>query len=108
VPPANPPDAEINPKNQLPPVVQIVMVAIDETSAARLASEHAGVQNLGLETDDLFRDASRLEDDRSTPEPGDGDLHTLEQRLIAARIHYRIFSTNVAIRGAKWSRGQTN
>jgi len=108
LPPPSVVDAEINPKNQLPPVVEVVMVAMDETSAARLASEHGGEQNLGIETDDLFKSSTLLTDDPATSQPGDGDLHTLEQRLIAARAHYRIFTTTVAIRGAKWSRAQTN
>jgi uncharacterized protein (TIGR02599 family) len=101
-------DPDINPKNQLPPVVQVVMVAIDELTADRLADKYRDERDLGIKTDDLFLDAKVLEDNPSTSTPGDGDLQTLEQRLIAERANYRIFSTNVAIRGAKWSRGQAN
>ena len=108
VPVLNPPDPEVNPKNQLPPVVQVVMVAIDERSAARLAHEHADRADLGIETDDLFHDSAKLEDNPQTPEPGDGDLATLEARLRAQNVTYRIFSSNVAIRGAKWSKSQLN
>lgn len=107
-PPLNPPDPEINPRHQLPPVVQVIMVALDEPSAERLASQHPEAPDLGIHTDDLFVDSARLEDNSHTPEPGDGDLHELEARLTALRANYRIFSTNVAIRGAKWSRSQTN
>lgn len=107
-PPRTPIDPEINPKNQLPPVVQIVMVAIDEISGARLAGEHGDTEDLGIQTDDLFKHSLLLEDDPQSPEPGDGDLSKLEERLIAQRLTYRIFSTSVAIRGAKWSKAQTN
>ena len=36
------------------------------------------------------------------------DLNTLEQALTSQHIVYRVFSTNVAIKGAKWSRDETN
>lgn len=107
-PPLSPPDSEINPKNQLPPVVQVVMVAIDEISAARLAADHPGDGDPVIETTDLFKDSTLLENDPRSEKPGDGDLHTLEQRLLERKATYRIFSTNVAIRGAKWSKAQTN
>ena len=108
IPPLNPLDPEINPKNQLPPVIQVAMVALDESSAERLSSKYPGRTGLGFLTEGLFKRAERLEDDPNTEEPGDGDLHELEQRLISERAAYRIFSSNVSIRGAKWSRSQTN
>jgi uncharacterized protein (TIGR02599 family) len=88
--------AAINSKNQLPPVVQITMVAIDETSANRLtAADNTALQTkLGT----LFTDATRYA----------ADLATLEQYLVDKRINYRIFTTNVSIKGAKWSREQVN
>lgn len=107
-PPLNPADGEINPKNQLPPVVQVVMVAMDEISAARLAAAHPDDANPGIQTSDLLKDSSRLEDDPGSTAPGDGDLHTLEQRLLEQKATYRLFSTSVALRGAKWSKAQTN
>lgn len=101
-------DPEVNPKNQLPPVVQIVMVAIDEVSGSRLAEEYSDAQDLGISTDDLFADSHRLEDDPNTPDRADGDLHQLEGRLQAMHLTFRTFSSSVAIRGAKWSKAQTN
>ena len=35
------------------------------------------------------------------------DLYTFTQKLVADKLTYRIFTTNVTIRGAKWSRAQT-
>ena len=88
--------AAINSKNQLPPVVQITMVAIDETSANRLTA----ADNTALQTKlgEIFTDASQYKT----------DLATLEQYLVDKRINYRIFTTNVSIKGAKWSREQVN
>lgn len=107
-PPQNPPDGEINPKNQLPPTVQIVMVAIDEISGAKLAKEHPEDKDLGVQIDDLFQKSALLEDDPDSTTPGDGDLRKLEDRLLEKKLTWRVFSTNVAIRGAKWSKAQTN
>jgi uncharacterized protein (TIGR02599 family) len=73
------------------------MVAIDETSAARLSpgtrgSANATVPQLSL--DGLFSEAADF----------DKDLNTLTETLIAQRVTYRIFTTHVSIRAAKWSR----
>lgn len=101
-------DAEINPKNQLPPVVQVTMVAIDEASATRLAERFPASSTLGLTTAPLFLDSKKLEDDSGTATPGDGDLATLEKQLVDLRLNYRVFTSSVSIRGAKWSKSQKN
>ena len=89
---ANP---QLNPKNQLPPVVQLTMVAVDEKSVARLGLSSIGDANVfGLST--LFNDTTKFA----------GDLATLEKTLATKRVRYRIFTTNVQIRAAKWSREQ--
>jgi hypothetical protein len=36
------------------------------------------------------------------------DLNSLQQILIAERLSYRIFTSNVVIRGAKWSRVESH
>ncbi len=97
------PDPDLNPKNQLPPVVTVAMVAIDETSAQRL-----GDPAVNLKLDALFKEAKIMDNDPSSSEPGDGDLYKLEQMLIEKRLTYRIFVSNIGIRGAKWSRWQEN
>jgi len=88
-------DPRINPKNQLPPVVQLTMVAVDEKSAARLGLSSAGDSDVfGLAT--LFSDTTNFA----------SDLATLEKTLATKRVRYRVFTTNVQIRAAKWSREQ--
>jgi uncharacterized protein (TIGR02599 family) len=107
-------DPILNPKNQLPPVVQVVMVAIDEASAQRLQDDpqYGGNQHLGISYNPdpfsgrpLFRDPKLLEDDRTGTI---GDISRLEKLLTSRKVSYRVFATNVSIRGAKWSRGQQN
>lgn len=92
------PVAELS-RNQLPPMIQVTMVAIDETSAARLQDRSTDPEmppDFGLE--ELFNTS------------GQGlqyatDLATLEQTLAAytPKISYRVFTTNVSILQAKWS-----
>jgi uncharacterized protein (TIGR02599 family) len=96
-------DPELNPKNQLPPVITVAMVAIDETTAQRM-----GNPTTALKMATLFNDSTLMTDNPNTPAPDDGDLNKLETQLINLHANYRIFISNVAIRGAKWSRSQTN
>jgi uncharacterized protein (TIGR02599 family) len=89
-------DAKINTKNQLPPVVQMTMVAIDETSANRMSAADASEVQTKLGS--LFTSASQYS----------ADLATLEEFLTGKKINHRVFTTNISIKGAKWSRDQIN
>ncbi len=82
--------------NQLPPVIQVTMVAIDETSAKRLesgSSQPAAIQSalagkFQTSSDTAFKK----------------DLSDLETALIKSNIEYRVFSSAVPIRESKWSK----
>lgn len=76
--------------HQLPPVVRVVMVAIDETSALR---DPALGKVASTNSPALFQDPTKLTD----------DLEALETSLRDARANYRIFQTDVPLRSAKWS-----
>ncbi len=102
----------LNSRNQLPPVVQVTMVAIDEGSAQRMMPTMDQAQTFVQSTLKLpqrFLDASKFQTDlQSNPSVGAGAGGTsLEDALIANRINYRIFTTNVSIRAAKWSQATT-
>lgn len=101
-------DPILNPRNQLPPVIQVAMVAIDETGGRLLEDKYGNDPYLGIDYSPIFRNPAVLEDDRATSAPNDGDLAKLEKLLTEKRVSYRIFSTNVSVRGAKWSRSQIN
>jgi uncharacterized protein (TIGR02599 family) len=87
---------KVNPKNQLPPLVQVTLVALDETTAARLANGSTPPP-FGLES--LFTSGQPTSAARYTD-----DLQKLVDTLNARRLSHRVFTTNIAIRGAKWSR----
>jgi uncharacterized protein (TIGR02599 family) len=89
--------AAANPKNQLPPLVEIVIVVVDEHSAARL-SWTATPPNFGL--DKLFSNASRQQRLE--------DLNTLEKSLRDSKLVPHRFTVTVPLRASKWSTLQTN
>jgi len=81
--------------NQLPPILEVAMVAIDENSALRLG------EKLETTISDCLKDLFS-----SDPRENFGqDLKTLEGRLAEKRINYRVFSSSLPMREAKWSPG---
>lgn len=69
-------------QNLLPPLLKVVMVAIDEQTADRLGNDQqALVGGISLTS------ASQLED----------DIKSLEQTLLNAKANYRIFSTTISL-----------
>lgn len=102
----------LNSYNQLPPVVQVVMVAVDEPSARRLEDLYGTDKYLGINTapdplsgQTLFTNPALLND---TANGARGDLTRMQNLLSSSskpniRASYRVFSSNVTIKGAKWS-----
>lgn len=91
-----------NPKHQLPPILQVTMVAVDDAGADKLGYAQANLDPLELST--KFKEARKYSEELLAK----GEPDSLENKLIARKVNYRIFTTNVMIRGAKWSREQTN
>lgn len=82
----NSPATQAATHNQLPPAVEVVLVAIDETSARRMEEGNLTPPALFKQTKDI-----------------DGDLATLEGFLNQHRLVYRVFRTVVPLRNSKWS-----
>jgi len=76
--------------NQLPPLVEVIMVAMDEASANRLCTSSTA-PDLGLGT--LFQDPASI----------DANLTTFENALSDKHVNFRIFRTTIALRNSKWS-----
>lgn len=102
-------DPRLNSINQLPPIVEARMVAIDEASASRM-SESDNAQLLEkLET--LFKDPRKLQEDLfgDATDPSQSEAtDSLTEYLVRKRIQYRVFASDVSLRGAKWSTQQTD
>ncbi len=80
---------------QLPPVLQVTMVAIDEVSAKRL--------DTGSSTAPAVI-TSALNGKFQTVTNYAKDISNLESALTAAHIPYKIFSSNVPLRESKWTK----
>jgi len=80
-------------RNQLPPIVDIVMVCLDRRSLARLDSSGGTPPSLLQVPPALFKDSSRLE----------ADLAAYGKKLSDGGVRYKIFRTSTEIQGAKWS-----
>ncbi len=86
-------------KAQLPPIIQVTVVAISEESANRLSKGE--LESLGNSIDSLFdNDSAGMEENLTI-----GTGNSLEKLLIehSPPIDYRIFTSNIPISGSKWS-----
>lgn len=84
---------ELNSLHQLPPIIEVTMVAIDDASAERIGRDSTP-PDFGLAT--LFQSAD--------PAVRKTDLETLINTLRAQRLNPRVFTTEVSLKSAKWSR----
>ena len=82
-------------RNALPPVMQLILVVIDEPSASRLADKYGDIAPFGpdshMPVSGLFSDPEKLGD----------DIETLTKYLKGNRINYRLFSSDILIRNAQ-------
>lgn len=90
-------DADTDPQpataHQMPPVMQITMVVLDEASAIRVCRSSTQPAEITSALNQLFE----------TPDENTfkQDLKTLEERLTAAHLNYQVFSAMIAIRESK-------
>lgn len=84
-----------NTLHQLPPLIQVTMVAIDETSATRLEEQSGNTMPTLIPTG-KFQTAADFED----------DLEAFEEELTNRGLRFRTFTSLIAIRGAKWGGDQ--
>jgi uncharacterized protein (TIGR02599 family) len=84
--------------HQLPPLVNVTMVAVEEAAVNRLAGTAASASDaasaMGINNfSTLFTDEAQY----------DADLLRLETALSGKNIPYRTFTTTVPLRGSRWS-----
>jgi uncharacterized protein (TIGR02599 family) len=79
---------------QLPPIVQVAMVAIDEVSAKRMEQNITSPTVISTALSGLFEGSVTTYAN---------DMKTLEQRLNESRIGYHIFNTSINLKESKWS-----
>lgn len=77
---------------QLPPLVEVVLVALDETSAQRFVDESGGGSPVW--PNGIFNNAN--------DETFRSDLRQVEELLNDKKLNYRIFTTTIPLRNSKW------
>jgi uncharacterized protein (TIGR02599 family) len=88
-------------KNQLPPLIQVIMVAIDEPSAVKLAAKNGSAMP-NLFPPQIFTDSTKLEADLTAFEgilaasPGNATGNTIP-------LNYIVMNSVVSIHSSKWS-----
>jgi uncharacterized protein (TIGR02599 family) len=81
-------------RHQLPPRLDITLVVLDETSAARLEAEFGSSPPLvGMGLSGLFEDISSYET----------DMTKLKDTLNGRHLNYRVYETEIMIRASKWT-----
>jgi uncharacterized protein (TIGR02599 family) len=89
--------------HQLPPLMRVVMIVIDESSASRLQGSDVDVPaGIDLRATGLFTDATKLDEDIRAVE----DICIAKPGNLAGNtmpLTYRVFNTDIIMREAKWS-----
>ena len=81
---------------QLPPLVAVTFVAIDDASAQNLAVANGSSPPLAsILKSSLFTKASAY----------DADLASVTSQLVAKKVNFRIFTLTVPLRASKWGQG---
>lgn len=79
--------------NQLPPLVRVVLIAVDEASMLQIEGGSTTPPNLGFSYTSVFQNPANLA----------ADITTVSTALAGKHINYRVFQTDVPIRSAHWS-----
>jgi Tfp pilus assembly protein PilW len=81
--------------HQLPPVLAVTMIVLDEKSALRIEK--------GSQTPAVIRDALVGKFTSQNEEQFQSDLLAVEEALRKERLNYRIYSSSISLKESKWS-----
>ena len=81
--------------HQLPPYLHVVMAAVAEDSARRLADQYGATPPPLAPADGLFQNPAQFREDIAQWE---ADL-----RAISPRVEFQVFSSKIPLKNAKWS-----
>lgn len=79
--------------HQLPPLVEITLIAADEASMSRLQGTLTTPPDLGFDYAQVFQNAADLE----------ANVDRVRTALVGKKVEYRVFQTTVSVRSARWS-----
>jgi len=92
-------------RNQLPPLIDVVMISIDPKEADRLCRQSEIPEELRIPSNTFhLRTEANAADFLFNPDvSGQSDIEKYEAQLSAARVNYRVFRATLNVKGAKWS-----
>jgi len=79
--------------NQLPPLLRVVLIAVDEPSMLQIQGSSTAQPSLGFNYANVFQNPANLKT----------DITTVTSALAAKHVNYHVFQTDVPIRSANWS-----
>lgn len=84
----------------LPPMLKITMIALDQRAGETLSSDSELTQEILTATAGLFKQVAQFEADLegTSDQPG-----TLKALLLENKLAYRVFTTTIALKEARWS-----
>lgn len=87
-------------QHQMPPLLKVTMVALDQRGGETLSSNNTLRQKVLSEASALFTNASDYDSDLegTSEEPG-----KLKKILLDNKLDYRVFTTTIALKQARWS-----
>ncbi len=89
----DPDDAFSSYVQQVPPLIRVTMVAIDEASAIRLEDGSRIPSEISKALGNRFKNTASFDD----------DIQALSAELDAGNVGYKVFTTMVLLRSAKWT-----
>lgn len=89
-------DISLRTKHQLPPVIDVTFVAVDEVSFNRFCYEEK-IQSADDDPEFLDKDMFTKVQDFTK------DIKALEEKLKKKKLDYRVFNTSLRIRESKWT-----
>lgn len=104
--PGAPPPNAANPQgtqHMLPPLIKITMISLDSAAGEKLAERgnEAQQNQLAQQLAPLFTNAAGYNNPNSTYHQ---DLQAVENFLVSQHLNYRVFTTTVIMKQARWSR----
>jgi len=87
-------------QHQMPPLLKVTMVALDQRGGESLSSNQTLRQKVLDEASGLFTNAADYESDLEGTDSQPGKLKTL---LLENKLDYRVFTTTIALKQARWS-----
>lgn len=84
----------------LPPLLKVSMIALDQMSGEELSRDEQVRKDVLNQIGSMFQTANKLPQELGDADGSGGDLQKL---LVAKKLNYRVFTTTIVLKQARWS-----